>query len=57
MKNTLNVNTSALQEHGYQGLRDVHCSYKYIDLPSTDEYSLSEEHVITEEKTGDNKGW
>ena len=56
VKNTLNVNTSALQEHGYQGLRDVHCSYKYIDLPSTDEYSLSEEHVITEEKTGDNKG-
>ena len=55
VENILHVNISALHEHGYNGLQDVLCSYKYIDLPSTDEYSLTEEYYITEMETGEKK--
>ena len=53
VNNSLFVNNSALKEQGYHhGLQDVLCSYRYIGLPNTDQYSLSEEYFITEIETG-----
>ena len=51
-QNILHVNVTALHEAGYSGLSSVVCSYRYIELLSSDEYKFSQKYYITELKTG-----
>ena len=51
-QNNLHVNVTALHEAGYSGLSSVVCSYRYIELLSSDEYKFSQKYYITELKTG-----
>ena len=46
---------TALTEAGFSDLSNVVCSYKYIQLVSSDEYKFSQKYYITELETGEMK--